>query len=98
MPFKRGPILFLLPLFVVLLAASDPPAPSGNAGDVRGTVTDPSGAVIPGATVTLVNAVSGLNRSATTDATGQFAFSSVPFNPYRLTIASAGFAPLAQSV
>jgi hypothetical protein len=98
MPFKRGAILFLLPLFVVLLAASDPPAPSGNAGDVRGTVTDPSGAVIPGATVTLVNAVSGLNRSATTDATGQFAFSSVPFNPYRLTIASAGFAPLAQSV
>jgi len=98
MPFKRGTILVTLPLLVLLLAASDPPSQNGNAGDVRGTVTDPSGAVIPGATVTLANAVSGFSRAATTDPTGQFLFPGVPFNPYRLTVSANGFASLSQSV
>jgi hypothetical protein len=98
MPFKRGALLSILPFFVLLLAASDPPSQNGNAGDVRGTVTDPSGAVIPGATVTLANAVSGFSRAATTDATGQFLIPGVPFNPYRLTVAANGFASLSQSV
>jgi hypothetical protein len=98
MPFKRGALLSILPFFVLLLAASDPPSQNGNAGDVRGTVTDPSGAVIPGATVTLANAVSGFSRAATTDATGQFLIPGAPFNPYRLTVAANGFASLSQSV
>jgi len=62
MPIKRGAIFFILPLFLLLLAASDPMGQNGNAGAVSGTVTDPTGAVIPGATVTLVNVVSGLSR------------------------------------
>jgi hypothetical protein len=100
MPFKRGALLCILPLFVSLLAASspDPLGQSGNASAVRGTVTDPTGAVIPGATVTLVNAISGLNRTVSTDATGQFVFSNVAFNPYRISVSATGFAPLNQSV
>jgi hypothetical protein len=98
MPFKRGAILSILPLFILLLAASDPPSQGGNAGDVRGTVTDPSGAVIPGATVSLTNAVSGLSRAATTDPTGQFLFPGVPFNPYRIAVSANGFSPLSQGV
>ena len=65
-------------------------AQGGNAGSVRGTVTDPSGAVIPGATVHLTNAVSGLDRSITTDATGQFEFDNVPFNNYQLSVSATG--------
>jgi len=97
MPFTRGTIfrdLFLMGLFVAALSA---PAQTGNAGAVRGTVTDPSGAVIAGATVTLSNATSGLSRTVTTDATGQFAFLNIPFNPYRVSVSAPGFAALSQS-
>jgi len=97
MPFTRGTIfrnLFFAGLFVAALGA---PAQTGNAGAVRGTVTDPSGAVIAGATVTLNNATSSLTRTATTDATGQFAFLNIPFNPYRVSVSAPGFAPLSQS-
>jgi hypothetical protein len=65
---------------------------------VRGTVTDPSGAVIPNATVHLTNGVSGLNQTASTDPLGQFNFSNVPFNPYQINVSAKGFAPLTQSI
>jgi hypothetical protein len=68
------------------------PAQSGNAGAVRGTVTDPSGAVIPNAVIQLTNQVSGFDRTASTDALGQFLFSNVPFNPYQVTVSAKGFA------
>jgi hypothetical protein len=98
MPFKIGAIFCILPLAVFLLAASDPPPQNGNAGEIRGTVTDPSGAVIPGAKVNLSNAVSGLSRTASTDATGQFVFSNIPFNPYRVAVSAPGFSPLSQTI
>jgi hypothetical protein len=94
MQFHRGAIL---PTLVLLFAALSAQAQSGNAGAVRGTVTDPSGAVIPNATVHLTNAVSGLDRTTTADATGQFVFSNVPFNPYRISVNAKGFSPLSQS-
>ena len=65
---------------------------------MRGAVTDPSGAVIPSATVHLTNQISGLDRTTTTDATGQFTFSNVPFNPYRIAASAKGFASFSQNV
>src|SRR6202050_621047 len=59
---------------------------------------DTSGAVVVGATVTIHNPVSGLDRSVTTDSSGSFSFPNVPFNPYHLSIVAAGFAPFAQDV
>ena len=97
MPFHRGTILRFLPLLFLLLSVLHAPAQSGNAGNIHGTVTDPSGAVIPGATVHLTNQVSGLDRTATTDALGQFVFDNVPFNPYRLGVSANGFASLNRS-
>ena len=97
MPFSRGTIFRTLPVFILICAALAAPAQSGNAGAVRGTVTDPSGAVIAGVTVNLTNASSGLSRTAVTDTTGQFVFSNIPFNPYRITVSAPGFAPLSQS-
>lgn len=64
-----------------------------SSGSVGGTVTDPTGAVITGATVELTNPVSGYSHSVKTDSTGQFRFYNVPFNPYRVTVTSGGFAP-----
>jgi hypothetical protein len=97
MLFNRGTILRILPAFALIFAALAASAQSGNAGAVRGTVADPSGAVIPNATVHLTNAASGLDRTASTDNLGQFSFVSVPFNPYRISVSASGFAPLSQS-
>ncbi|MDR3719120.1 MAG: carboxypeptidase-like regulatory domain-containing protein, partial [Bryobacteraceae bacterium] len=98
MPFIRGTIFRILPLAALFFAVLSASAQSGNAGAVRGTVTDPSGAVIPNAAVHLTNQVSGFDRTATTDDLGQFGFSNVPFNNYRIKIAANGFAPLSQSL
>jgi hypothetical protein len=98
MPFKRGTILSILSVLVLIFAALHARAEGSDAGAVRGTVTDPSGAVIPGAKVHLVNQVSGLDRTVTTDATGQFVFANIPFNPYRMNVSAEGFAPLSQNI
>jgi hypothetical protein len=98
MPFHRGATLRILPLLALILAALSAPAQSGNAGAVRGTVTDPSGAVVSGATVDLTNELSGFDRTTTTDPTGQFTFANVPFNPYRIGVSAKGFAHLSQGV
>ncbi|MGB6132219.1 MAG: TonB-dependent receptor [Acidobacteriaceae bacterium] len=65
---------------------------------IRGTVTDPTGAVVPGATVIIQNPVSQYQRTATTDSTGQFRFTNVPYNPYHMTVAAKGFGTYVQDV
>src|ERR1700753_71058 len=69
-----------------------------NSGLVSGVVTDPSGAVVPGATVSVQNPVSQYSRTATTDKAGHFQFPNVPFNPYHLTVTMAGFNAIAQDL
>ena len=71
---------------------------SGSSGSINGVVTDPSGAVVPNATVELRNPISGFSRTAVTDAAGKFVIPNVPFNPYHLTVAGAGFVPFASDV
>jgi Carboxypeptidase regulatory-like domain len=72
-------------------------AQSGGSS-ISGTVTDPSGAVVANATVNIHNAVSGFDRTTTTDDNGKFVFPNVPFNPYHMTVRAQGFAPTAQDV
>ena len=71
---------------------------SGSAGTVAGTVKDQTGAIIVGATVTIHNPVTGYERTVSTDATGGFIFTNIPFNPYHLSVTDAGFNPHAQDV
>ena len=61
-------------------------------------MTDPSGAVVAGATVTIHNPVSEYERSTTTDSSGNFSFPNVPFNPYHLSVTATGFGPYAQDI
>src|ERR1700677_1638736 len=98
MSLNRGAIFRILPILVLFFTAFSSSAQSGNAGTVRGTLTDPSGAVVPNASVHLVNDVSGFDRTETTDGQGQFVFSNVTFNPYRISVSVKGFAPLSQGV
>jgi hypothetical protein len=64
---------------------------SGNAGTVRGTVLDPSGGAIVGATVAIVNPVSQYNRSVKSDTQGKFEFDNIPYNNYHCTVVAGGF-------
>jgi len=98
MPFNHGTIFRIFPILVLSFAVVVASGQSGNAGAVRGTVADPTGAVIPNASVHLTNGVSGFDRTTTTDAQGQFGFSNVPFNPYRINVSANGFSGLSQNV
>jgi len=60
-------------------------------GMVRGTVSDASGAVIPGASVTLQNAATGQTVSRSTNADGIFVFPSQPIGEYLLEASAPGF-------
>ena len=70
----------------------------GSSASISGTVLDPSGAVVANASVEIHNAVSGFDRTTTTDSDGKFNFPNVPFNPYHLTVKAAGFASSSQDV
>lgn len=97
MPSKCGSIFRLFSL-IALVGASLALHAQGNAGTVHGTVTDPSGAVIPGATVELKNSVSGVDRTTVTDDSGQFSFANISFNPYTISVVANGFSPLQEQV
>ena len=98
MRFVSALLGVLLVVLCFLTAGPIAQAQNGNSTNVMGTVTDPSGAVIPGATVTIHNPVSQFERSTTTDASGNFVISNVPFNPYHMTVAAPNFAPHAEDV
>lgn len=95
----RCAVISLLALFLQAATSSFAFAQAtGNAGAILGTVTDASGAVVPNATVSIQNPVSGYSRSATTDNAGQYRFVNVPLNPYHMVTSAAGFAPFTQDV
>ena len=58
---------------------------------VSGTITDPSGAVVPGVSVTIVSQGTGLKRSVLTDTAGEYRFAGLPTGNYSLRIEKTGF-------
>ncbi len=58
---------------------------------LSGTVTDSSGAIVPGAKVSAVNEATGIPYTQTTTASGLYAFPSIPVGSYTLTVEQAGF-------
>jgi hypothetical protein len=70
----------------------------GNAGTIQGIVSDQTGASVPDAKVTIKNAVSGYNQSATTGTDGSFRLTSIPPNPYHMEVTAVGFEPSQQDV
>ncbi len=69
-------------------------AQNTNSGDIRGTVTDPSGAVIPGVTVTVVDIDKQVTRTFHTDGAGLYDTSQIVPDHYKLTFAKDGFTTL----
>ena len=70
----------------------------GNAGTIKGTVLDPSGAAVPGAVITVRNPVTGYSQETTSAADGIFQLSNLPPNPYHLEVQAKGFAVFTQDV
>jgi hypothetical protein len=66
-------------------------AQSLSAGTVEGVVIDPNKAVVPNATVTIENSITGYSRTLTTGTDGAFRFDNIPFNNYVFTATAPGF-------
>src|SRR5258706_15629731 len=84
----RGAILVAL-LATFLLSASA--IAQVDAGAVRGTVTDPTGAVVANAKVTLTNDDTGLSTASVTSAEEAYTFGPVNIGPYTIDVEAAGF-------
>lgn len=97
MKASRIKLIILAFLFVIGLLNIDTVAQI-QVGTIRGVVTDEKGDLLPGATVTLENPVSGFVRSVVTGNDGSFAFNHVPFNPYTLRVEMPGFDAVTQDV
>jgi hypothetical protein len=83
---KRLFVLFLLVLaFVVTTNAQT------FRGSINGTVTDPSGASVPGATVKATEVETNTERTTAASSEGQFAFQDLPPGFYKLTVTASGF-------
>ena len=85
--FSRSILAFCVLLGVTPLVV----AQSRNTGEIRGTVTDSSGAAIPGATITLTNIDTGEIRNFVTNGQGIYDTVSTPAGRYRISFAANGF-------
>src|SRR5215207_6552062 len=90
----RGKARLLLPCLLLaalsVFAAAPAAFAQGTSGTVRGDVKDPNGAVVPGATVTLVSE-RGAERKATTTSSGTYTFTSVDPGQYTIRVEGQGF-------
>ena len=68
-----------------------------STAQLSGRITDQSGAVLPGVTVTATQTDTGLMRSVTTDENGAYVLPNLPTGPYRLEAALQGFRTYAQT-
>jgi hypothetical protein len=87
----RAISLVFLALCVALPFAAYAQSSSASSGTVRGTVLDPSGAAVMGATVEIQNPVSRYDKSIQTGSQGNFEFDNVPYNNYHLSASANGF-------
>src|SRR5437773_1422809 len=83
-------------LLVTLLDVAPARAQLSTA-EINGRVTDTSGAVLPGATVTMTQTATALTRTVATDESGSYLISNLPTGPYRLEISLQGFKTYVQT-
>ncbi|MEY4094845.1 MAG: hypothetical protein RLZZ53_2044, partial [Acidobacteriota bacterium] len=83
---------------LLVLLASVVPAHAQMTATIRGSVVDEQGASLPGATVALTHAASGLERVATTDAAGGFELPNLPIGSLDVVITMPGFSAHAQRI
>jgi hypothetical protein len=87
MRYLRGSLILLLIGTGLLLSQT-------STGRIRGTVKDPSGAVIPNASVVARANATGIETRLTTNAEGAYTFNSLPIGGYSVTVSASGFSTL----
>src|SRR5690349_15738187 len=78
-------------LLMILLVSGTSVWGQFGASTIRGTITDPSGAVVAGATVTITNLQTNLSRSQVTKSSGSYSFELIPPGEYKVEIEAKGF-------
>jgi outer membrane receptor for ferrienterochelin and colicin len=97
LPRTIAAIIKVCLLCLLVSLASSPTARAQSqitTGVIQGTVSDPNGAVLPGATVEVKNLETNLTRNVTTDDDGRFSFLTLPSGHYELTVTKDGFTKL----
>jgi len=89
--FRSAPGAVLLIALICLMSPALVLAQTANTGTVMGVVTDPSGAIVPGADVELKDAATGTVRSTATNEVGRFTFVAVKPGTYSVTVSAPGF-------
>jgi hypothetical protein len=76
---------------LLVFASAIPVLAQRSTATVRGTVTDTTGGVLPGATVTIKSDETGFTRSTTTNTSGLYSFNDVPVGTYNVEVTFTGF-------
>ena len=76
---------------LLILVTAMPALAQRFTATIRGTVKDSTGAVVPGAQVTLKGEDTGLGRTTTTNASGIFSFTELPVGSYQVEVGLSGF-------
>jgi len=84
-------MMLALVMVVMITGTRSTLGQNANSGEIKGTVTDSSNAVIPGATVTILDIGTGIATTTTTNKDGIYDVPSIPTGEYTLTFTKAGF-------
>ncbi len=95
--FRNTGLLFVLAAIVSILLANVQVYAQVSGATLSGTVTDPSGGVIPNATLSIKNVATGIERQTTADASGVYTAPNLLPGTYEVTVTAAGFATSVQS-
>ena len=82
---------FLLTAILLLSVSAALAQAQSSTADLSGTISDPSGAVVPGATVTAKNTATGVSRTVTSSDSGTYQFIGLPPGDYEITAEAATF-------
>jgi hypothetical protein len=89
MQFKRAALAAILITLIPLNLRLYAQATSGN---LTGTIFDPSGATVPGATIVVRNNATGVENSTVSTSKGDYLFENLPVGTYTITVNAPGFA------
>src|SRR5208337_1852399 len=98
MKLFKALLFFALALVVVGSWATNTRAQSLVSGQVDGTVTDPAGALVPDATVTMTSTETGFNETTTTSGEGTYHFALVKPGKYTVSVTKSGFSTARRSI
>lgn len=80
-----------VPAFLILLLSAVPGLPQAATGNIRGTVTDKTGGVVPNCSVVIINSKTAAQRTVYSNDRGDFNVPSIPVGDYEISAQIAGF-------